>query len=148
MVEFPEHVEGNLPDDDALGLKRHVLRRFVHILLGRARAGLSRHHADLMAWMYLLRCANGAYYTGSTALDVEARVWQHNEGLGANFTRKHRPVELAYCEWWDRIDDAFVREKQVQGWSRAKKQALIDGEHDRLPELSRGRSRPPNEGER
>ena len=89
-----------------------------------------------MAWMYLLRCANGAYYTGSTALDVEARVWQHNAGIGANFTRKHRPVELVYCEWWERIDDAFTREKQVQGWSRAKKETLIRGEWDRLPGLS------------
>ncbi|MFD4422727.1 GIY-YIG nuclease family protein [Agromyces sp. NPDC058484] len=93
-----------------------------------------------MAWMYILRCSNGAFYTGSTAQDIEARVWQHNEGLGANFTRKHRPVELVYCETWDRVDDAYTREKQVQGWSRAKKQALIDGEYGRLPALSRGRA--------
>jgi putative endonuclease len=90
-----------------------------------------------MAWMYLLRCSNGAFYTGSTAQDIEARVWQHNEGLGANFTRKYRPVELVFCEQWDRVDDAYAREKQVQGWSRAKKQALIDGEFERLPALSR-----------
>jgi putative endonuclease len=90
-----------------------------------------------MAWMYIVRCSNGAFYTGSTTQPVEARVWQHNEGDGANFTRRNRPVTLVCCEEWDRIDDAFAREKQVQGWSRAKKQALIDGAGALLPALSR-----------
>ncbi|UOE44515.1 GIY-YIG nuclease family protein [Agromyces larvae] len=90
-----------------------------------------------MIWVYILRCSNGAYYVGSTRQPVEARVWQHNQGLGANFTRKHRPVELVYAEAWDRIDDAFAREKQLQGWSRAKKLALIEGRGDQLPSLAR-----------
>ncbi|MGW9629813.1 GIY-YIG nuclease family protein [Agromyces sp. NPDC055520] len=92
-----------------------------------------------MAWLYILRCANGAYYTGSTVQELEARIWQHNEGVGANFTRRHRPVELVYCEFLDRVEDAFIREKQVQGWSRAKKEALIAGEGVLLPGLSSSR---------
>jgi len=94
-----------------------------------------------MAWVYILRCSNGAFYTGSTVQPLESRIWQHNEGLGANFTRKHRPVRLVYFEEFDRVYDAFAREKQIQGWSRSKKLALIIGAGEILPRLARGRSR-------
>ena len=66
--------------------------------------------------MYILLCSNGKYYTGSTN-NLEKRILQHNNGEGANFTRKHLPVQLIYFEEFDRIDDAFYREKQIQGWS-------------------------------
>ena len=86
--------------------------------------------------MYILLCSNGQYYTGST-IDLEKRLAQHQNGEGANFTRKHLPVQLIYYEEFDRIDEAFYREKQVQGWSRKKKEALIKGDHEKLPDLSR-----------
>ena len=89
-------------------------------------------------YMYILKCANGAYYTGSTK-DLETRLKQHQNGEGANFTKKHLPVKLVYYEVFERIDDAFNREKQVQGWSRKKKEALINREYDKLPELSKSR---------
>ncbi|WP_349899731.1 GIY-YIG nuclease family protein [Parafrigoribacterium soli] len=89
-----------------------------------------------MAWVYIVRCANGAFYTGST-LDLERRLAQHNLGEGSNFTRKHRPVELVFAEASESVETAFVREKQIQGWSRAKKQALIDGRLEDLPALAR-----------
>ncbi len=89
----------------------------------------------MKGYMYILRCANDQYYTGSTQ-NLEERLAQHQNGNGANFTRKHLPVELVYFEEYDRIDTAFYREKQVQGWSRNKKEALINGELDKLPELS------------
>ena len=94
-----------------------------------------------MAWMYILRCSDGSYYTGSTDKDVEARVWEHNHDdvLSARFTRERRPVTLVYAEVHDRVDTAFAREKQVQGWSRAKKEALIEDRWEDLPELSRNR---------
>ncbi len=85
--------------------------------------------------MYILECANGCYYTGSTN-DLECRLKQHQNGEGVNFTKKHLPVKLVYFEKFQRIDHAFNREKQVQGWNRKKKEALINGFHDRLPELS------------
>jgi putative endonuclease len=88
--------------------------------------------------MYILRCADGSFYTGST-VDLEGRVWQHNEGLGANYTRKRKPVELVYAEDSDNIEDAYIREKQVQGWSRAKKIALIEGRQRDLRRLSERR---------
>ncbi|MEJ3405658.1 GIY-YIG nuclease family protein [Rathayibacter sp. YIM 133350] len=97
--------------------------------------------------MYILLCANGAYYTGSTDKPLEARVWEHNQGIGANFTRKHRPVTVAYAVWTDRVDDAYYLEKRVHGWSRAKKEALIRGEFDRLPSLSRNAKRRAEESE-
>ena len=74
----------------------------------------------MSSYMYILKCSDGSYYTGSTR-ELEKRVMEHNMGMGSNYTRKHRPVELVYFEEFQRVDDAFAREKQVQGWSRAKK---------------------------
>jgi len=85
--------------------------------------------------MYILECSDGSYYTGSTT-DLDLRLEQHQNGEGANHTNKRLPVKLVYFEEYNRIDLAFYREKQVQGWSRKKKEALIRGEHEKLPELS------------
>jgi putative endonuclease len=93
-----------------------------------------------MAWVYIVQCADGSFYTGST-VDLERRLWEHNEGLGANFTRKRRPVRLVFTEQSESVETAFRREKQVQGWSREKKIALIEGRWDDLPGLSRGGGR-------
>lgn len=76
--------------------------------------------------MYILKCSDESYYTGST-VNLDVRLIQHQNGEGANYTKKRRPVELLYFEEYYRIDDAFYREKQVQGWSRKKKEALING---------------------
>ena len=88
-------------------------------------------------YVYILRCADGSFYTGST-IDLESRVHQHQNGTGANYTRKHAPVTLVFYEECSSIQEAFKREKQIQGWSHAKKQALIDGDFDKLSHLSRG----------
>ena len=74
--------------------------------------------------MYILICGDGAYYAGSTK-NLDLRLEQHQLGEGSNFTRKHLPIKLAYFEEFDRIDEAFEREKQIQRWSRAKKEALL-----------------------
>jgi putative endonuclease len=87
-------------------------------------------------WMYILECADSSYYTGSTN-NLELRIQQHQNGEGANHTKERLPVKLVYVEEFERIDEAFYREKQVQGWSRKKKEALIKGEHNKLPELSK-----------
>ncbi len=87
-------------------------------------------------YVYILECSDGSYYTGSTR-DVEFRLNQHQNGEGANYTRKKMPVKLVYVEEFPRIDEAYYREKQVQGWSRKKKEALIAGDFDKLPELAR-----------
>ena len=87
-------------------------------------------------FVYILECSDGTYYTGSTR-DLERRIQQHQAGEGAKYTKKRLPVKLIYFEELDRIDAAFYREKQIQSWSRKKKQALIDGRLDDLPELSK-----------
>lgn len=74
---------------------------------------------------YILLCGNGSYYTGST-IDLEARVKQHKDGEGANHTRKYPPVELVYYEEYLLVSQAFYREKQIQKWSRRKKETLIN----------------------
>ncbi|MEP9363184.1 GIY-YIG nuclease family protein [Nocardioides sp. CN2-186] len=90
-----------------------------------------------MPYTYMVRCSDGTYYVGST-WDVEARVWQHNSpDLGAAYTRHRRPVELVWSCWFDSIEQAFHYEKQVQGWNRKKREALIRGEFAALPDLSR-----------
>lgn len=86
-------------------------------------------------YMYILRCSNGSYYIGSTK-DLTLRLQQHQMGEGANYTRKHLPVKLVYYEEFQRIDDAFYREKQVQGWSRRKKEALINSDFEKLSILA------------
>lgn len=87
-------------------------------------------------YMYILECSDASYYTGSTK-DLELRLQQHQCGEGANHTKKRLPVKLVYYEVYDRIDEAFYREKQVQGWSRKKKETLIENRPQDLPMLSR-----------
>ena len=88
------------------------------------------------AYVYILKCRDGSYYTGSTT-NLEMRVWEHQNGKGANYTRKRVPVELVYYEEYEHIDEAFYREKQIQKWSKKKKDALIKGDFDNLSKLSR-----------
>jgi len=90
----------------------------------------------MKGYMYILKCRDGSYYTGSTN-DLERRLWQHQNGKGALYTRNRLPVELVYFEEYDRIDYAFYREKQVKDWSRKKKEALIEGKLEELPILAK-----------
>ncbi len=85
--------------------------------------------------MYILECADGSYYTGST-IDLERRLWQHQTGVGANHTAKRLPVKLVYCEFFEHVADAFKREKQVQGWTRQKKEALMAGDSNLLHQFA------------
>ena len=86
--------------------------------------------------MYILICNDASYYTGSTK-NLELRLRQHEMGEGANYTKRRLPVSLVYFEEFDRIDTAFYREKQVQKWSRKKKEALMSGESHLLPLLAK-----------
>lgn len=79
-----------------------------------------------MAWVYILKCVDDTYYTGSTK-DLDKRINEHQLGIGANYTKDRLPIKLVYCQEYKRIDEAFRREKQIQNWSRKKKEALING---------------------
>ena len=72
-----------------------------------------------MAWTYIVECADGSYYAGST-IDLERRVSQHNLGEGALYTKplRRRPVRLVWAVEFNRVDDGFAYEKQIQEWSR------------------------------
>ncbi|MFN5621891.1 MAG: GIY-YIG nuclease family protein [Flavobacteriales bacterium] len=85
--------------------------------------------------MYILRCSDETFYTGST-VDLSNRILEHQSGMGCNYTRKRLPVVLVYFEYFNRIEDAFNREKQIQKWSSAKKQALINGKISNLKSLA------------
>ncbi|MDG1260536.1 MAG: GIY-YIG nuclease family protein [Flavobacteriales bacterium] len=89
----------------------------------------------IKGYMYILKCADESFYTGSTK-NLDFRLRQHQAGEGANHTKKRLPVELVYFEEFMQIDFAFEREKQIQGWSRAKKKALIAGKLELLPKKS------------
>jgi putative endonuclease len=71
---------------------------------------------------------------------MEIRLAQHQTGHFGGYTATRRPVVLVYSEYFDRIVDAIAAERQIKGWSRAKKEALIAGRFDLLRALSRRRT--------
>ncbi len=90
----------------------------------------------MKGYTYILKCSDESFYTGSTT-DIKRRFSQHQKGLGANHTKKRLPVVLVYVEEYETIQEAYKHEKQIQGWSRKKKQALIDGDMNKLHILSK-----------
>jgi putative endonuclease len=95
-----------------------------------------------MAWMYILECSDGSFYVGST-VNLENRVAAHAMGLGANYTKSRLPVRCVFAQEFERVDEAFEREKQVQNWGRVKRIALIEGRFGDLNQLSRKPSKKP-----
>src|SRR5262245_60033211 len=96
------------------------------------------------AYLYMLRCSDSSYYVGTSRIDLEVRVAQHNAGSFAGYTSTRRPVSLIFSQHFDSITDAIAAERQVKGWTRAKKEALVRGDWDGLKLLARrGRSFPP-----
>jgi putative endonuclease len=93
------------------------------------------------ASIYILRCADGSYYTGITRRSVEERVSEHAQGLIDNYTARRLPVELVFSEYYERIDAAIAAERRIKGWSRAKKEAYICGDFNLLSALSRRKSK-------
>ena len=91
------------------------------------------------AFVYILRCSDGSYYVGSARGSLERRIDEHNAGAFGGYTAARRPVTLVYSQDFDRISDAVEAERKLKGWSRAKKEALIAGDFDRLKELARSR---------
>lgn len=87
---------------------------------------------------YILLCSNGEYYVGSTT-DMENRLNEHQKGRGCGFTKAHLPVKLVYTEEYPTVDQAYKRERQLHGWSRAKKEALIKGDLELLQQLSKSK---------
>jgi len=92
-----------------------------------------------MPWIYILRCADDSFYVGSTR-DLEYRLEQHAVGSADSYTKTRRPLELAWAQECEHIEDAYVLERKIKGWRRDKKLALITGRYRDLPQLSRSGS--------
>ena len=90
----------------------------------------------MTAYAYMLRCNDDSLYVGSTLNYIE-RLRQHQDGEACDYTRRRRPVELVYLAEFATPSEAFAWERKLHGWSRAKKQALIDGRFDLLPGLAK-----------
>lgn len=87
--------------------------------------------------VYILLCADGSYYTGSTD-DINRRLFEHQDGASPTaYTFRRRPVELVWTEEVDTLDEALQHEHQIKGWSRAKKEALIRGDFQAIHEIVR-----------
>ncbi len=94
----------------------------------------------MTAFVYMLKCNDGSYYVGSTR-DLENRVDKHNAGFYGGYTARRRPVELVHSQEFGRIEDAIAAERQIKGWSRAKKEALMRGDFVTLKALSKRRAK-------
>lgn len=104
-----------------------------------SKGGLPHAQTVEMAfWAYILRCADGSYYTGHTD-NLDARIGQHQSGLVKGHPHSRRPVTLVCSESFGTRIEALEAERRVKGWSRAKKEALIAGNWQRLSELARNR---------
>ena len=89
------------------------------------------------AYLYILRCADGSYYVGTTVGGLEVRLAEHQAGTFDGYTALRRPVTLVFHQHFERLDDAAAAERQVKGWRREKKEALICGNFAVLPSLAR-----------
>ena len=87
-------------------------------------------------YVYILRCSDDSYYTGLTE-DLEIRLAQHQMGELPGYTKSRRPVQLVFADEFSTMDEAIGRERQIKGWSKSKKAALIAEDWVRLSELSR-----------
>ena len=89
-------------------------------------------------WVYIIRCADGSYYIGSTE-DLEKRLRAHEEGRATTYTAQRRPLRLAYSEKHGTMDAARRRELQIKRWTRKKKDALISGSMESLKSMGKKR---------
>ena len=86
--------------------------------------------------VYIVKCADNSYYTGVTN-DIERRIYEHNQGEDkGSYTYCRRPVKLAFVYHFHDINDAIAVEKQIKGWTRRKKEAIINNEWDSLKAMS------------
>lgn len=91
-------------------------------------------------YVYILQCSDGSYYTGVTN-NAERRLYEHQEGIiDGCYTHDKRPVKLMFIQEFTDIVEAISREKQIKGWSRKKKEALIAGDFEKLVKLAKSHS--------
>ncbi|MBU7579603.1 MAG: Mov34/MPN/PAD-1 family protein [Porphyrobacter sp.] len=92
-------------------------------------------------WAYMLHCRGGAFYTGHTD-DLERRMGEHRSGSVTGFTSDRLPVELVWSQDFPTRYEAIAAERQIKGWSRAKKLALIRGDWEAVSRYAKGKNGP------
>jgi predicted GIY-YIG superfamily endonuclease len=106
-------------------------------------------------WVYMLQCSDGSFYVGSARYSLDRRIAQHQSGELGGYTSTRRPVELVWSADFQFATDAIACERQLKGWSRAKKKALIEGDYAEVSRLAHRRrssfetaaARPPQDEE-
>jgi putative endonuclease len=94
-------------------------------------------HKHPFFYIYILKCADNTYYVGVTN-NLDRRIEEHESGNNpGSYTSSRLPVELVYYTQFTEPETAFEFEARIKKWSRAKKEALINGEYEKLPSLSR-----------
>jgi putative endonuclease len=91
----------------------------------------------MSAYLYILRCADASYYVGTTRDSLERRIAEHQAGTWDGYTSRRLPVTLVFHQHFQRTEDAASAERQIKGWRREKREALILGDHEVLPSLAR-----------
>jgi putative endonuclease len=92
----------------------------------------------------MLLCHDGSYYVGSaTGEDLSLHIAQHQSGAFPGYTSTRRPVNLIWSEHFPQITDAIATERKIKGWSRAKKDALVNNDWDSIVKLSKRRADKP-----
>lgn len=87
-------------------------------------------------YVYIIKCSDDSYYTGITN-NLDKRISEHQNGIDSKcYTYKRRPLKIVLVEQFNDVREAIGREKQIKGWSRKKKEALIDGNWEKLKHLS------------
>jgi len=94
-------------------------------------------------WAYLLRCGDGSFYAGHCD-NLEARIGAHQGGRGSDYTARRQPVSVAWAQDFPTRLEALEAERRIKGWSRAKKEALIAGDWDRISQLAKSRGARPS----
>ncbi|MBI2886024.1 MAG: GIY-YIG nuclease family protein [Chloroflexi bacterium] len=89
-------------------------------------------------YVYILHCSDGSYYVGHTD-NLEKRIAEHDAGLVPGYTQGRKPVRLVFADYFSTRIEALERERQIKGWSRSKKEALIQGDRARIKQLARAR---------
>jgi putative endonuclease len=108
-----------------------------------SKDGRPQETDEMSAYLYILRCADGSYYVGTSRGSLERRIAEHHAGAFDGYTARRRPVTLVFHQQFERVEDAVSAERQVKGWRREKKEALIRGDFAALPSLSRRAARRP-----
>lgn len=90
-----------------------------------------------LSYVYILKCSDNTYYTGVTS-NIDKRILEHQSGFHKeSYTYIRRPVQLVYYAEFTSIELAIEKEKQIKKWSKAKKEALINNEFEKLPNLAK-----------